>query len=150
MSLVQAHLRTRFGLAALVLALIGALSACGGDDDGNGSNNAQARAALGQQVAEKFVCQSCHGADLSGAAIAGTTPALYAPNLTPHATGLAEWSDDQIKNAVLNGTDDEGETLCNEMQRYGNSMSTADAENLVAYLKSLPAVEHEVPENSCE
>jgi mono/diheme cytochrome c family protein len=67
--------------------------------------------------------------------------AVFAPNLTP--AGLASWSDDQIKRAFLDGVDDEGKGLLPVMP-YAvlHNMKASDADAIVAYLRSLPAVEH--------
>jgi mono/diheme cytochrome c family protein len=69
-------------------------------------------------------------------------------NLTPDPeTGLGDWSDDEIKNAMLNGMDNEGEPLFAIMPYYVlHNMSEEDADAIVAYLRSIPAVEQEIPE----
>jgi mono/diheme cytochrome c family protein len=70
------------------------------------------------------------------------------PNLTPDAeTGLGTWTDDQVKNAILNGVDDEDEPLVNIMPYYMyHNLTDADADAVVAYLRSIPAVSNEIPE----
>jgi mono/diheme cytochrome c family protein len=72
---------------------------------------------------------------------------LPAPNLTSDATGLDSWSDDQIKDAFLNGVDDEGGALVPVMPYYVlHNMTDDDASAIVAYLRTVPAVEQEIPE----
>ncbi len=69
-------------------------------------------------------------------------------NLTPDAkTGLGDWTDEEIKNAFLNGIDDEGNDLFAIMPYYVlHNMSDEDADAIVAYLRSIPAVEQAIPE----
>jgi mono/diheme cytochrome c family protein len=132
----------------LYITFLGALlSGCGSDSNGD--------VASGKEEVTNRACQSCHGMNLAGVAqtpAPGST-AAYAPNLTPDAeTGIAEWSTDQIVTAILTGVDDEGETLCAVMPRFGSAnppMSTEDAKAIAAYLKSLPAVKNSVMESMC-
>ncbi|HEY1958778.1 MAG TPA: cytochrome c [Polyangiaceae bacterium] len=105
----------------------------------------------GKALADSLACASCHGADLAGSETPiGAGGALaYPPNLTPDPdTGLGSWSDDQIATAVTTGVDDEGATLCNAMPRF-SSLGADDLAALVAYLRSLPAIAHDVPESDC-
>jgi mono/diheme cytochrome c family protein len=75
----------------------------------------------------------------------------YPANLTPESeTGMAEWTTDQIVAAILNGVDDEGENLCAPMPKFASQGMTSDeATAIAAYLKSLPPVNHGVPESAC-
>ena len=69
-------------------------------------------------------------------------------NLTPDPeTGLGNWTDEEIKNAFLNGIDNEGEPLFRIMPYYVmHNMSEDDADAIVAYLRSIPAIEQAIPE----
>jgi mono/diheme cytochrome c family protein len=79
-------------------------------------------------------CQNCHAANLGGApTCADGDPS----NLT--STGLSEWSDAQIITATRTGVDDEGAMLNRGMPRYA-TMSDEEAQDIVAYLRSLPPV----------
>jgi len=110
-------------------------------------------------------CPDCHtprladgspnnGKFLAGnAAFADLVPAdpdkglVPTPNLTPDETGLGGWTDEQIKNAFLNGIDDEDEPLVNIMPYYMyHNLTDADADAIVAYLRQIPAVSNEIPE----
>jgi mono/diheme cytochrome c family protein len=72
---------------------------------------------------------------------------IPSPNLTPDPTGLRDWTDAQIKNAFLNGVDDEGEPLFPIMPYAElHNMSDYDANAIVAYLRSVPAVAATIPE----
>ncbi|MFT3925161.1 MAG: hypothetical protein QM778_21675 [Myxococcales bacterium] len=57
----------------------------------------------------------------------------------------------RIIAAILDGTDDEGEELCNVMPKFSSlGMTQQDAEDVVAYLRSLDPVKREIPERvSC-
>ncbi len=68
------------------------------------------------------------------------------PNLTNHPTGLANRSDAEIKAMFLEGKRPDGTALHPFMPYFvlGN-MSGEDADAIVAYLRTLPAVDHTVP-----
>jgi cytochrome c553 len=75
-----------------------------------------------------------------------TLGSVPTPNLTPHATGLGGWTDDQVKNAFLNGVDNGGGALLSVMPYYVfHNMRDEDADSIVAYLRSLPAINQEIP-----
>jgi mono/diheme cytochrome c family protein len=73
---------------------------------------------------------------------------LPTPNLTPDPdTGLGNWTDEQIKNAFLNGLDSDNKPLFSLMPYYVfHNMSDEDANSIVLYLRSIPAVKHTIPE----
>jgi mono/diheme cytochrome c family protein len=141
----------------LVGGLCAALLGCGGSNDSSTSSDPIAR---GEQMVQSQACATCHQSDNgSDGILAGRTqPAtgqkaglkLYGPNLTPDPdTGLGNWSDEEIEQALSTGVDDEGETLCSAMPKFSN-MSAAEIKDLIAYLRSLPSVHNEVPESVCE
>ena len=74
---------------------------------------------------------------------------IHTRNLTPHdETGLGEWSDEQIKRAFQHGLNDESQVLHWLMPYWiFANMRDEDADAIVAYLRALPAVEHDVPLN---
>jgi hypothetical protein len=77
----------------------------------------------------------------------GTT--AYAPNLTPDsATGIGDWTDDQIAKAIRAGIDDEDAALCPTMPHF-STLSDSNVKAIVAYLRSLPATSSEIPESVC-
>jgi mono/diheme cytochrome c family protein len=67
------------------------------------------------------------------------------PNLTAHATGLLNRTDQEIKDMFLKGVRPNGDALHPFMPYwvFGN-MTAADADSVVAYLRSLPGVDHQV------
>ena len=103
--------------------------------------------ARGAYLARAGNCQGCHSAP-GGAAYAGgvgvPTPfgMVYAPNLTPDAsTGLGRWTDAQFFRALHNGRSRDGRLLYPAFP-YPNytRITRSDASDLLAYLRSLPAV----------
>jgi mono/diheme cytochrome c family protein len=76
-----------------------------------------------------------------------TMGAVYAPNLTNHATGLMGWTDAQIKRAFLDGLDADGNPLFPIMPYYVlHNMSAEDADAIVAYLRTVPGVDQAIPD----
>lgn len=72
---------------------------------------------------------------------------FYPPNLTSDmATGLGGWSDDEIAHAIRTGERPDGRILAPIMPWHAYAAYTdGDIADLVAYLRSLPVVEHQVP-----
>jgi len=69
-------------------------------------------------------------------------------NLTPDATGLAGKTDEQIKNAFRNGIRTDGKKLAPLMPYWiFHNMTDADADAIVAYLRTIPAVNNPIPPN---
>lgn len=116
--------------------------------------------ARGKYLASIMDCAGCHrpGAltgqakpdtPLSGSQEGFEIPGfgvVYPPNLTPHETGLGGWTDEQIITAVTKGERPDGRILAPIMPWHAYaSLTPQDAQALVAYLKSLPPVEHKVP-----
>ena len=72
--------------------------------------------------------------------------AVSAPNLTPDATGLAKWTDDQIRRAIVDGVSNDGTPLSPFMPSYVfHNMTDADARAIVVYLRSLQPIANAVP-----
>jgi hypothetical protein len=72
---------------------------------------------------------------------------IYAPNITPDKeTGAGTWTDDQLARAIREGIGHDGRALFTLMpyQRF-RAMSDEDLASVIVYLRSLPAVRHEVP-----
>ncbi len=109
-----------------------------------------ATVAAGLAVTMSFTpkCTACHGSDFSGGtAISGA----ISKNLTPDpATGLGCWTDAQIVTAILYGTTPDGTTLCVMPRWSTNGMTQDQAEEVVQYLRTLPAVSNQVSPSACE
>lgn len=106
-------------------------------DSGTGSDSSAeclptGNAANGAMLVMTNACGSCHGADLGG----GTTPA--GQNLHNDGTGAGGWNACQFREALRNGKDDEGRTLCASMPRYPSSAISDQAlADILAHLKTL-------------
>jgi len=142
----------RKALAFGALALIGFALPAAADD---------AQVARGKYLVSITGCSDCHtpggmlgsadmkrylgGSDV-GFAIPGAGVFL-GPNLTPDkATGLGNWTDEQIVAAIRTGKTPDGRELSPVMPWPGFShLSDQDALAIAAFLKSLPAVDNKVP-----
>ena len=67
---------------------------------------------------------------------------IYSPNLTPHETGIAGWTVDQIAAAIKKGIDKDKKPLCppmpsGPMGAFGK-LTDADARDIGHYLLSIP------------
>jgi mono/diheme cytochrome c family protein len=142
--------KTLVGLG-LALVLVAAGSAVAED----------AQIARGKYLVSVIACSDCHtdGAlagkpdmahFLGGSSIGFQMPGLgyfYSPNLTPDKdTGLGNWTEAQIVNALTKGIRPDGRELAPIMSwRSFANLTPEDAYAIAAYLKSLPPVKHEVP-----
>jgi mono/diheme cytochrome c family protein len=122
---------------------------------------ADAQTERGKYLVEISGCSDCHtpgnflghpdmtrylgGSDV-GFALPGAG-VFVGPNLTPDkGTGLGAWSAQQIVTAITTGVRPDGRMLAAIMPwRDLVHLSKADALAIVAYLKSLPPISHQVP-----
>ncbi len=149
-------LMQRVALAAIALAAVMILA----------SPNAKAEDSLlerGAYLVNGIVaCGNCHtpkGSDghaladqeLSGRFMADL-PGIHAmaPNITPdNDTGIGQWSDDQIVNAMRNGKRPDGTVIGPAMPIvFYRNMSDSDAFAIVAYLRSVKPVNHAVEKST--
>ena len=104
----------------------------------------------GQALVTSLACASCHGADLSGSESPIGKSGAYAANLTPDPdTGLGNWTDDDVARAIRTGIDDGDASLCTAMPHF-DTLSDDQTAAIVAYLRSLPPIAHDVPESDCD
>jgi mono/diheme cytochrome c family protein len=93
----------------------------------------------------RVACLSCHGEDLSGDAVIDD-PAIgtvYASNIT----GLGETrSDDELVMAIRHGVGPDGRQLIVMPAESFINFSVEDLGAIIAYLKSVPAIENDLPE----
>jgi len=126
-------------IMALLFSSALALVACSSSDGTTGD------AAAGATVAKDNGCEGCHTG--SKGTFAGSDTAFsgrFGLNLTPDkATGIGNWTDAQISAAIKTGVNDDGETLCASMPKFP-SMTEQQMADLIAYLRSLPAIVNEV------
>ena len=92
-------------------------------------------------------CMACHTAR-GGAPFAGgraiDTPfgTVYAGNLTPHKSGIGDWSPDHFWRALHNGRSRDGRLLYPAFPYPNYTLVTrADSDAIYAFLRSVPAVD---------
>jgi alcohol dehydrogenase (quinone), cytochrome c subunit len=141
------------GRMLLVFTVISSAVSTGCGDSSNNNNNGNGTTATALDYVKMRDCPSCHEAPdgtLSGQTTAVATN-VYSSNLTPDKeTGLGNWTEAQITAAILDGIDDEGETLCSTMPAFkSQGMQKAEAQTIAKYLMGLAPVKHEIPESMC-
>jgi mono/diheme cytochrome c family protein len=110
-------------------------------------------------------CWDCHGSqgsnspdepqaggfefDLTNVGLPGGFGYVYASNITTDPkTGIGAWSDGELVRALREGLDPEGHQVFPIMEaEWWSGLSDEDTLALVAYLRSLPPVRNEVPDN---
>ena len=118
--------------------------------------------AAGKRYVAQRKCGGCHQSPskadgiLSGQTSPQPETMAYGDNLTPDvATGLGAWADIEIVRAMRTGVDHDQMELCPTMPRYDGSdtavpaMTDLEADLIVAYLRSLPAVTRAIPASVC-
>jgi mono/diheme cytochrome c family protein len=115
----------------------------------------------GEYLANLGGCNDCHtpgsflgkrdsSRTLAGSDVGFAIPGMgvfVGPNLTPDKeTGLGNWTNEQIANAIQAGKRPDGRMLAPVMP-YNDfaHMTKPDALAIAAYLKSLPAINNKVP-----
>lgn len=96
-------------------------------------------------------CVECHADDLGGQVVFDGMPMarVVAPNLTPGRGGIAtNRSDDDYLRAIRHGIGVGGRALVLMPARNYWHMGDADVGALIAYLRTLPAVDRELPPTS--
>lgn len=85
------------------------------------------------------VCRGCHGDHLSGGKLKGDPNMPIVANLTPHATGLADWTEADFIRALREGKRPDGSAINKAMpwQAYGQ-MGDAELKAIYAYLRTVP------------
>ena len=74
-----------------------------------------------------------------GFSIPGPWGVSVSANLTPHADGLADYTDEQIKTAITTGVKPDGTRLMPPMGfAYYKNIEAEDLDAIVAYLRALP------------
>jgi mono/diheme cytochrome c family protein len=138
-------------------------------DGGGGDGGNAAAVARGKYLVDHVgVCADCHtprtpmGVPIMAQYLAGAEcfiklpngSCLHTRNLTNHATGLANRSPDEIKKMFLDGIRPAatGDVALSPVMPYWvfHNMTTADADAIVAYLRTVPGVDHNVPKSGME
>jgi len=97
---------------------------------------------FGQHVAA--VCLGCHGHDYAGGPIAGGSPDWPpASNLTPHADGLGDWTQEQFATYLATGQHPVAGTVTqapmSSVFKYTRQYSETEVAAIWTFLRSLPA-----------
>ncbi len=135
---------SRFWLAALAVAVTG------------GSAAAQSPTQRGDYLVNSILnCGGCHtprgpgGAEkaFSGGNVFDTPRfKVVSSNITPDKqTGIGNWTNDQIKKAIMHGVRPNGVALAVMPSAFYAGLTTRDADAIVAYLRSLKPIRNEVP-----
>lgn len=91
-------------------------------------------------------CVDCHGMDLSGQAMAlGPVGTFTARNLTSGKGGLGSRTDADWVRSIRHGVAPDGRPLVFMPSRVYAALSNADLGALIAWVKSMPPVDHELP-----
>lgn len=99
----------------------------------------EASVAYGKTLAVQ--CTGCHGEGLSGGAIPGAPAAMGVPaNLTPHESGLRDWSEADFVHTLRTGVDPRGRRLNPKQMPWPTlgQMNDTELAALFAYLRTLP------------
>ena len=101
--------------------------------------------AQGEHIAVTRGCMDCHGEDLGGQVFMDAPPGFfYASNLTSGQGGIgARYSDTDWVRAIRHGVAPDGTPLLFMPSHEYYVLGDADLGALIAYLKTLPAVEQE-------
>ncbi len=90
------------------------------------------------------LCTGCHGEHLSGGPIPGAPPEMGTPlNLTPHETGLAGWTEEQLRTVLREGRTPSGHQIDPAQMPYPTMSRMTDAEigALWLYLQTVAPLE---------
>lgn len=102
--------------------------------------------AHGKHIATTRGCADCHDANLAGRAVVDDPAVgrLHAPNITRGKGGLpADYSDLDFVKAIRHGLASDGRALVLMPSLDYEGLSDEDLGALIAYLKSVPAVDRE-------
>lgn len=107
----------------------------------------------GEHVAAIHFCQSCHTDNLGGE-VSFTIPGLLTiptPNLTAGVGGVGSfYTDEDWLRAIRHGVGHDGRALWVMPAENFSHLSDQDVGELIAYLKSVPPVDNQLPERRIE
>ena len=91
------------------------------------------------------ICSACHGQDFAGGIVLDPNSPASA-NLTPHETGIGEWSYDDFVTAMQTGVNPDGHELRTPMPWEAfTAMNPEELEALYLYFQSIDPVENDIP-----
>ena len=157
-------LRRLLPLALIAAPALGlAIASCSGPANQSATAPAvEDSLARGRYLATVVGCNDCHtpgyffGAPdttrmLSGSELGWKGPwgVSFARNITPDsATGIGTWTEEQIVTAIRTGQRPDGSHILLPPMPWPDfsHLTDSDARAIAAYLKSIPAVSHKVPD----
>jgi len=161
------HIFKKIAWACAAFGIAVGMVACGQSADNTAAPAASANnAALierGEYLVEGIVgCGNCHsGRNDAGELVPGLEyggnfvieePGFraYAPNISPHPeNGIGRWTDREIELAIREGIGRDGQVLGPPMAfPFYRDISTNDMNAIIAYLRSVPAVDRVVPRST--
>ncbi|MEO8634358.1 MAG: c-type cytochrome [Gemmatimonadales bacterium] len=109
--------------------------------------NDSASIARGRHLASTIgKCTDCHGDNLAGRQLAMGPVGTFVPlNLTSGKGGVAPLSDDDWVRAIRHGVAPDGRSLLFMPSMLYQGFSAADLGAVIAYVKSVPPVDNELP-----
>jgi mono/diheme cytochrome c family protein len=137
--------KVEFGPALNVMLALGKVDLLAFDVDHQASHALQPPvAAPTEEFGAHLVqaCRGCHGGTLSGGKIPGDPGMPIVANLTPDATGLKNWTEEDFVRALREGRRPDGSAISDYMpwEAYA-SMSDTEIRAIWAYLRTLEPVE---------
>jgi cytochrome c553 len=109
--------------------------------------------ARGEHLAKTVAgCAECHGADFGGKVMdSGAILQLTAPNLTRgRGSAVRELADRDWIRAIISGVGRDGRSLITMPSKELGGFSNADVAAIVAFFKTVPAVDQELPETQAK
>ena len=107
----------------------------------------------GKHLATIFICTRCH-ADNLGGRVDFDVPGMVTiptPNLTAGAGGAgASFSDEDYVRAIQHGVSPDGKALFIMPAKSFHYMSNEDLAAVIAYIRSMPPVDNQLPERRVE
>ena len=107
--------------------------------------------AYGKRLSQMRGCTDCHGENMAGKLMMDepVVAKLYAGNLTPGKGGIArDFTDADWERAIRHGIGKDGKPLLLMPAQEFFELSDGDLGALIAYLKTLPPVDNELPASS--
>ncbi|NND70353.1 MAG: c-type cytochrome [Rhodothermales bacterium] len=101
----------------------------------------------GEHLSHILGCTDCHGSNLAGQVMDDVPPfTLASANITPGRGGaVSNYSVKDWDRAIRHGIKPDGSGILIMPSASYNKISDSDAEALIAYLQTLPAVDNDVP-----
>jgi cytochrome c553 len=112
-------------------------------------SNDEAAVARGEHIATIHYCGHCHGENLAGGYLLNepVLAVVAAPNLTAGVGGFgASNSDEDWVRAIRHGIGHDGRGLIGMPSRLWHQLREEDLTDLLAYLKSIPPVDNQMPQ----